>query len=336
MKRFIRFCLLLCLPIILMFIFYIAIDPFKVVRHYDVYYTTDNFVGLNRGFVSAKHYNNHYYEYNYNSFIFGNSRSIAYYVEEWEKYIPKESVCYHFDANGGSVGETYYQIKFINEHGNINNALLIFDLDLLGRTEMQGILFSCPPFIKENKSLLSFYHQYFVSFYDFEFFYAFLDYSIHKKYKPYMGFSINNPERAMEYNPIINELNWNNQEEIIGKGLYYTSERIDGFNNAQFTDTVSKSVLNEERKELLKGIKSIFDIQNTNYRIIISPIYNQVKINPADLQYLYDVFGKEYVFDFSGPNKWTSDYHNYYETSHYRPCVANEIMEIVYKNEIQN
>lgn len=317
-----------------MLLLYIVIDPFKVLWHYDVYYTQDNCIGLNRGFVSAEHYNNHYNEYNYNSFIFGNSRSIAYYEEEWKKYIPKESVCYHFDASGGSVGELFYQIKFISEHGSIKNALLILDLDLLGSTEMQGILFSCPPLLKANKGLLKFHHQYFTSFYDYEFFYSFLDYNIHKKYKPYMGYYINSPERAMEYNPINNELNWNNQEEIIREGLYYTTERIHGFKNAQFPNKVSESVIDEERKELLKDIKSIFGIHKTRYRIIISPIYDQVKINPVDLQFLYDMFGKDYVFDFSGPNKWNSNYHNYYETSHYRPCVANEIMKIIYDSDI--
>lgn len=330
MKRFIRFCLLLCLPIIPMLVFYIAIDPFKVVWHYDAYYTTDNFVGLNRGFVSAMTYANQHDEYGYDSYIFGNSRCIAYYEAEWKKYLPQASVCYHFDASGGSVGELYYAIRYISEHGTINNALLILDYDLLSQTERDGVLFSCPPILKRNKNLLSFHKTYFSTFYKYEFFKAFMDYRIHNEYKPYMGDYIINPKRPMGYKPINNELNWDIQEKSIDSGIYYTAERLSGFADSQYPGQVSESVLDDERQEMLRGIKSAFDKQKTDYRIIISPIFNQIKINPEDLRFLSDVFGEDYVFDFSGVNKWNSDFHNYYETSHYRPCVANELMRIAY------
>lgn len=319
-----------------MIILYVIVDPFKVIWHYDLYYTSDSFIGLNRGFVSAKHYDNHREEYGYNSFIFGNSRSIAYYVDEWKKYLPKESVCYHYDVSGGSVGELNYEIKFINNHGYLQNALLILDLDLLSQTERNGILFSCPPIIKGNKDILKFHNEYFMAFYGSEFFSCFIDYKIHKEYKPYMGFYINNPKKAMDYNPINNELYWDKQEESIENGLYYNDAKIKEFENAQFPGKVSESVLDDERKNMLREIKSVFELQKTNYRIIISPIFDQIKINPDDLQFLTDLFGRDYVFDFSGPNQWNADFHNYYETSHYRPCVANEIMKIVYSNDVQH
>lgn len=34
--------------------------------------------------------------------------------------------------------------------------------------------------------------------------------------------------------------------------------------------------------------------------------------------------------DFSGINKWTSDYHNHNVWPHYRPPVAAEVMDSVY------
>ena len=110
MKRFIRFCMLLSLPVFIMVICYIIIDPFKVIWDYDLYYQSDDFIQLNRGFVSAKHYANHHNEYHYNSYIFGNSRSIVFHEKEWKKYIPKTSVCYHFDAFGSAfIGSTFIE-----------------------------------------------------------------------------------------------------------------------------------------------------------------------------------------------------------------------------------
>jgi len=41
--------------------------------------------------------------------------------------------------------------------------------------------------------------------------------------------------------------------------------------------------------------------------------------------------GKKNVYDFSGKNKLTTPIGNYYETSHYRPHVANKIMELIYR-----
>ena len=67
---------------------------------------------------------------------------------------------------------------------------------------------------------------------------------------------------------------------------------------------------------------------------MISPLYDQVKFNPEDLSVLQEVFGHNQVFDFSGVNEFTTSKYNYYETSHYRPHVANEIMKKVYAGQL--
>jgi len=48
------------------------------------------------------------------------------------------------------------------------------------------------------------------------------------------------------------------------------------------------------------------------------------------LQLLYSVFGEETVFNFSGKNNLTNPIHNYFETSHYKPYVANAILDSIY------
>ena len=332
MKRFIIFCISLSLPLVIMVVYYIMEDPYKVIWHYDNYYSSDNVITLNRGYVSTMHYINHHEKYGFDSFIFGSSRSIVYHEEEWKKYIPKYSRCFHFDFFTGSVGDLYGEIKCIDKNGTLRNALIILDSEMLSVTENYGVLNSLPPVLKDGKNKLSFHNTYIWPFYKFGFFKAYIDYKIHKNFKPYMISYLTDPKRSMGYNPANNELDTDKTEEKISNGIYYNAETIKGFKNAQFPGKVSNFALNQERKEMLREIKSIFDTQKTDYRIVISPLYDQVKTNPADLQYLYDVFGEDFVFDFSGPNKWNSDYHNYYEPSHYRPCVANELMRIVYTN----
>lgn len=333
MKRFIRFCALLSLPLIVMVTYYIIEDPYKVIWHYDNYYPSDNVIVLNRGYASAMHYINHHKEHGYDSFIFGNSRSIAYHEDEWKKYIPKSSRCYHFDVSGGSIRELYGEINYINESGVLRNALIVLDIGMLCCTENKdGILLLMPPILKNRAGTLVFHYEHFKYFYKYGFFRAYIDYKTNKEFKPYMQDYFLNPRWKMGYDSINNEMNWVKHEESISEGTYYNAKRIKGFENAQFPGKVSDCHLNDERKKLLEKIKAIFDAQKTDYRLVISPLYDQIKINPDDLQFLYDVFGKDYVFDFSGVNKWNEDFHNYYETSHYRSCVANDIMRIVYSD----
>ena len=86
----------------------------------------------------------------------------------------------------------------------------------------------------------------------------------------------------------------------------------------------------EEKKQLL-AIKKIFEKHNTRYKVVISPIYNQVPMEKEQIELLEQIFGKEYIYNFSGKNQFTEPLHNFYETSHYRPHVANEIMKKIYQ-----
>ena len=51
------------------------------------------------------------------------------------------------------------------------------------------------------------------------------------------------------------------------------------------------------------------------------------------MHYLEDLFGKDFVFDFSSRNMLTETYKNYYNKFHYRPQVSRQIMEIIYESD---
>ena len=331
MRNFLKYCLLFISPMLVMVVCYVVFDPFKLIKHYDSYYDLTDVITLNRGYVSTMHYINNKDTYNYDSFIFGNSRSIAYHEEEWQKYIPEGSLCYHFDESGGSVGGIYFKIRYINKYAHIKNALLVVDPYLLTTTVQTGHLGSIPPVLNYYQNIINFHVESFLAFYNISFIHAFIDYKLTSTYKSYMGWLIKDPSKNCSYNSVNNELLDNLREEKVLNGTYYDEEHISVFNEKQFPNRIANVAINEERMDMLKSIKLIFDEQHTNYKIVISPLYDQVKLNPIDFNVLCDIFGKENVFDFSGKNKWTDDYHNYYEDSHYRPCVANEIMRIIYR-----
>src|SRR4051794_10986558 len=104
-KKLILKALLFSLPILILTGIYIWLDPFKVLFRYENYYPlNDQFVTLNRDFVSTEVFRNKYSAYKYDSFIFGNSRSLFYEVAKWQPYIKSEKDrMFHFDASGESL-----------------------------------------------------------------------------------------------------------------------------------------------------------------------------------------------------------------------------------------
>ncbi len=82
---------------------------------------------------------------------------------------------------------------------------------------------------------------------------------------------------------------------------------------------------------MLNEIIDVFRKQKTEYKIIISPAYDQLKLAPQDKIQLENIFGKENVYDFAGINPITNNYRNYYEHSHYRPHVTKHILSEIYK-----
>ena len=93
---------------------------------------------------------------------------------------------------------------------------------------------------------------------------------------------------------------------------------------------VDKSILKERNKEMLNDIAKILMKHHTNYRIILGPNYDQIKLNQEDLAFLQKIFSVKFVCDFSGINKYTNDKNNYYEASHYLIETGRNILNEIY------
>lgn len=107
---------------------------------------------------------------------------------------------------------------------------------------------------------------------------------------------------------------------LLNKGIFYDRSKIN----------YSKCHISELEILQLNSIKKIFSRNNTNYKIIISPNYDQIPLEKEQIELLGEIFGKRNVYNFSGKNRLTEEIGNYYEASHFRPNVANEIFENIY------
>lgn len=333
MSRFTSLLLRFASPFAALLILYICTDPFKVVWDYDAFYPeqVNGGVSLNPGYVGTQNYIKQAPRRQYDSFILGNSRSIYYPISSWQAILPKGSRCYHYDAAAESLMGIWQKLRLIERrHGQINNVLMVVDADLLQKTDCDHWhLCETAPQLAEYVNLADFHWYNFKTFITPKFFVAYVDYSLFHKLRPYMLEEHLLTEDMFVYDPITNECDFAPMERRIEAGTYYTDERLKVFEHRQFPDSTSPVVLRDRQCELLDSIHSVFQRHHTNVHIVISPLYDQIRINPADKAELVKRFSGSHIHDFSGPNRWNNDYHNYFEASHYRTHVCKEILDSI-------
>jgi hypothetical protein len=338
-KTFLVKLLLFSIPFLVFVSLYFYLDPFKIVRHYDSFYQSGrpNYITLNKDYVSTENWINHQQQYAYDSYIFGNSRSMFYEIGTWKKYIRTDSEkCYHFDASAESIFGIAKKLSFLSERNmKIKNALFVIDAGALNKADNSGgHIFMKDPRIS-GESRIGFQVEFLKDFFDFDFLRALIDFKLTGKVKDYMRKDFLLDDRPFYYDYVTNEVRMDYFEDLIKKdtGAYYGPRNGIFFTRDMSVQKVYDPVIHPKQLALLDTIKRILQDHQTNYKIVISPLYDQKKLNPADLQILQEVFGKENVFDFSGINDFTRTKYNYYETSHYRPFIADEIMRKVYSGD---
>lgn len=332
MKRFLKKILLFVSPVVAVVGIYIILDPFMVVHHHSPFFERECYVGINPnvGYVSTMTYIENLPEQDYDSFIFGNSRSVHFLIDDWQQHIDPAARCFHFNADGESLYGMLKKIELIDSlGGKLSNALLIVDNTLLGKAKNnEGHLFAIPPALEGGRGKTRFQWQYIKAFLTPRFTVAYADYAITGKIKDYMraGFFVSDEYITYDYRR--NELKETGFEREIAAGTFYTPTR-----KAYFTDfpgTVAKPSIGAQQAQMLTEIATLLHEHHTNYKVIVCPIFNKIKLNPADLAFLQATFGIDAVYDFSGVNSYTADYRGYYDAYHPRPTITRQIINQVY------
>jgi hypothetical protein len=330
MKKFVLKLFLLSLPFIIIIGFFLALDPFRIIYKYNGF--SNMYVIPNKDFVSSEMFIKNQNKYNYNSFIFGSSRTIAFKTKSWKRFLSKTANPFVFDASGESIFGIYTKITYLDKLGvNINNCLLIIctDCTFAYDSDHKGHLFIKHPTIA-NTSWINFYTVFIKDYFDLKFLKNYFRYLITRKYIPTMNGYIE--YRKIIYNNITNDT-WmiDPENELKKDPINYYKKRKNIFYERDSIILSANSQISKKQISMLNKIREIFNKHHTNYKIIISPLYNQISINNNDLLTLRNIFGKNSVFNFSGKNKFTSVKENYYESSHYRPIVGDSILSRVYK-----
>ncbi|NCX95504.1 MAG: hypothetical protein EBX41_03675, partial [Chitinophagia bacterium] len=169
-------------PLILLMLFYVIQDPFKVVWHYNKFYEKEGIVNvvLNNEYISTENFLNNYKNYHYDSYIFGNSRSRNYEIEYWKTKI-NTRYAYHFDASNENLYGIERKLAFLsNRNLPIKNALLVIDDEVLSSIENpKGHVFRKHPAIS-GESWFSFEMLNFQDFVNFDFITQYCHFLIYK------------------------------------------------------------------------------------------------------------------------------------------------------------
>jgi hypothetical protein len=139
-------------------------------------------------------------------------------------------------------------------------------------------------------------------------------------------------DRPFEYDLTSNEIRFSYYENIINTNPYdYYLPRKSLFYERSAWPQQLEPIIKDEQTKLLEEIFDILIQNKAEYRIVISPLYDQIKLNTEDYDYLCNLFGRKNVYDFSGRNEITNNVINYYDNSHYRPHVTKYILDVIYK-----
>ena len=324
--RLVRNLALFAIPFWILIALYVYEDPFMVLRKYDLY---DSDVMLNEHHVGWQIYKNRNDSVHFNSFILGNSCTMAFRCAEWEKYLAPGDHAIRLFGNGESMKAISLKLQALDREGaEIKNVLMILDRTSLSRCELLTGANHMLPAAISGRNPIAVQMEFMQAFAMPDFLFPYLKYKITGRVELSM-------RQMNPYGRVRDSRNndaFNPREKMIEQeGEAYWENHKNEFPERDGTVTIVEPAIYQKQREILEEIMDVLRRHNTSIRVLISPDYNQNELHPDDRKILQSIFGKENVYDFTGINEFTEDYHNYYELGHYRPLLGNKLLERMYK-----
>lgn len=323
--------LFLFIPTAILAGLFVVTDPFKVLRPFSLSY----FNSTNRDYLSSELYILNNPEQQYDSFIFGSSRGGGINTYHWAKYLPEGSKPFLFQGWSETLTGIEQKISFIDEHSyGLKNAIILLDIPgsfAKNQLPTEALAIKDPDISGQPR-----WKHRMILFYDF----------IQKPSQWIRSvrecFDSSPPD--ISFDVITNDWNANNRS----LDLSYPPEKdslknMSSMARAAFLKEIQDKTDSDlvESKPLIRGrfieqlqhIKTIFDKNGTDYRILITPgyCYTSPSISSKDLFLLKQMFGNDKVFNFSGKNYLSSDYNNFSDSGHFGLYVGWYMIEECYR-----
>ncbi|HEY1047552.1 MAG TPA: hypothetical protein VGF79_13995 [Bacteroidia bacterium] len=336
MKKFLKKTFILAfIPLFVLLLAAIIWDPFKVFWNYEDYYA-NTVIDSNRELVCKKMFLSKSDHKNVNAFIIGSSRSQAFKVKDWMGVMAANGQAnlngFHFDGNDLGLYRMNHLIRYLIDQTNkIEHILLVLDHSSFKEVgPREELLFKEAPGISEGTGF-DFYYTTLTSSLNKYFLMDNIEYGLTGKYKESMARSLLKLKYPATSDVQTGDIFYGLEREIKEDSMkYYNTLMQRGVFYKREVGKVSKPMLEKEQLRLLNEIKTMITEHQIDLRIVISPLYDNIKFNPQDKKTLEILFGSGKVFDYSANEQFTSSIGNYYENSHFRPEVARQILKLVY------
>jgi hypothetical protein len=328
-NRLFGFLAPLLLPLAALIVLYLCYDPFRVLYDYNDYSYPE--VTSNRDYVSTEMFKKNNKKRRYNSFVLGSSRTMAFLPSSWKNYLSTQDMPFMFDASNESIYGIYIKLKYLDSiNTNIDNVLIVLcrDISFATSSDQPGHLFRKHPDLT-HRSWLGFQNDFLKAFLNPRFLFCYATYKAAGDYKSYMRGYIEN--REITFDTVTNAFRLLNLERELQDPTTYYSKRKDIFYKryGEHVDVLQR--ISKEQFKMMLEIRRILEKNRTQFRVVLSPLYEQIKFSLEDMVKLKTAFG-ENLFDFSGKNHLTDNVINYYEQSHYRPSVGDSIFKTIYRD----
>jgi len=317
MRKFvIKTSLFVGVPLILVVLIYVISDPFKTNKKFNLADVNT----LNREYLSTELYLKNEKSQQYNSFIFGSSKGCGLNTYKWKSHLPEGSRQFLFQAWGETITGIYQKINFLDKRKvNVENAIILIDIPTsFSKIQEPTTAIELKHYKLSGRSKLHFHTTLFVEF-----------------LKPSeilkaIGEIFQKPENKINFDTLSND--WNKSSRLNWSKI---PEQDSTLNKMRFgkrpkTEQQSRSLITPEFEDILHKIAQLLKKHKTNFKIIITPAYNQIGINEDDLALIEKIFMKENVYDFSGKNLLTEDKYNFSDINHFDEIVGWKMLDEIY------
>jgi hypothetical protein len=326
---------LLASPLLLATLLYVVCDPFRVLYRYEFsnYYDEAAPVELNRDYASLQIFSKNYAQQKYDSFVFGSSRSFPIHCDSWQKYVPGARP-FHYPAASENLLGIAEKVRYLDERGVALKHVLIEAhtvalADVAPRSDVTHRL----PYEISGESWLDFQGAMLGGYFTDLYFVKYGEYKLTGHVRPYAKSALGIKRGSVRVDPLTNDYFFEAYERELADNEDAFYER----RASQFpphdgpAPPCSAPVIGREQEAKLAALRRIFDKQGTEFRLIISPHWDEICIHPDDLNKLHALFGDGVVSDFTGRNEISKDRRNFYDAGHVRPRVADQMLEAVYR-----
>lgn len=331
MKRFIiTFSLVIGIPLILLLGLYLWSDPFKTLHTFDI----NDIDATNREYQTVELFKRNYPTYHYNSFVFCSSQGSGLNTYTWRMYLSEQSQPFLFQAWSENITGVKQKVVWLdNQNVPIEHALILIDIPGFFSTNQHPTdALSVKHFELSDEPEWMYHTREYYNFIQRPS--SWIDFTCRKLRgvkTPLGSDTISNDffaENRFNYDVLPKQDSLCSCSEQTRRNFFLQIANV-----SEADVVMAEPVINHDMQEILLDIKAVFEKQQTDYYIVITPSYRYTSpyLNTNDLVILQEVFGKDRVYDFTTDNQLTSDYNDFFDPVHFGTILGWKMLKTIYE-----